>query len=99
MVTAVERDWLTTAEIAARHHVTRKTVTRWILNGVKAPSGERVRLLATKIANEWRVKEKDLDAYLDQLRSVAPEELGESEAQFRRRAADAQRRVMERLGG
>lgn len=93
-----DRDWLTTAEIAVLHLMKPESVVRWIRRGVKSPTGKRVWLLATKIGNGWRVSKTDLDAFLVALRSVAPEELGETEAQFQRRAADEQRRALAALG-
>jgi hypothetical protein len=94
----VERDWQTTDEIAAAIQTTRESVVRWINRGVKSPSGKRVYLAATKIGCEWRVKKTDLDAFLNAMRNVAPEELGETEAEFRRRAAHSKRRALEALG-
>lgn len=39
------------------------TLTRWIVSGVKARDGSRLRLKALKLPGGWRVRPEDLEAF------------------------------------
>jgi len=93
-----ERSWVTTRELSRSLSVAYDTVRRWIHIGAPSPSGKSVRLPATKLGRGYRIEKVDLDAFLDNLRSVAPEDLGETDAQLRRRLAREQQRTAELLG-
>jgi hypothetical protein len=63
-------DLLTISQICRRlpgargaRNVTPSTVTRWILLGCPARSGERVRLAATRAGSRWLIRLADLDAF------------------------------------
>lgn len=48
------------------------TVTRWIIQGCPARSGERVRLAATRVGGRWMVTEAALAEFFGALARTAP---------------------------
>lgn len=46
------------------------TVTRWILSGCPARSGERVKLAASRVGGRWLVSPSDLQAFFAALAST-----------------------------
>jgi hypothetical protein len=80
-------------------HVTPSTVTRWILAGCPARSGERVRLAATRCGSRWLIRPVDLDAFFTALKgdiADAPSSVPNPSAG--RRRAEAAGRELARRG-
>lgn len=102
---------LTPNQVATELDVTPEAVRDWLTYGVMVttPKGGRKRaaLRGRKIGGRWKITREDLDAFIDATMkasvnadAVVPEgEEKETEAQYRRRAKEAGRRVMAKLNG
>jgi hypothetical protein len=64
-------------------------MTRWILKGCPALSGERVKLKATRCGSRWLIDPADLTAFFETLAGTDPKSAATTPA----RRTDAQRRV------
>jgi hypothetical protein len=102
-------DLLTISQVCRRlpgargaRNITPSTVTRWILAGCPARSGERVRLAATRAGSRWLIRLADLEAFFAALRgtiSDAPHSPPPTRSQsVARRRAQAAGRELARRG-
>jgi hypothetical protein len=71
------------------------TVIRWILRGLQAPDGTRVRLAATRIGSRWYVDEPALEEFLRRMGLPADSHLVPDPRSQSRRKADAEAAVAE----
>ena len=58
-----EPKWLTTGQVGLRYEVGRDCVWDWINRGVQTPTGT-LRLKATRIGGQYKVRPADLDAFI-----------------------------------
>ena len=73
------------------------TLTRWILTGVKALDGRRVKLEAMRVGSRWLTSEAALQRFADALGAPAPSNPPSRTPTTRQRAsekADAELRAM-----
>lgn len=72
-------------------------VTRWIVQGIPARNGERVKLAAVRVGGRWMIRPDDLEAFFAALASTTPAaqpaKKRRTEAQ-RRRATEAAARAL-----
>lgn len=76
------------------------TLTRWILQGCTARTGQRIRLAATRAGQRWLVQEQDLTAFFAALGAdpeATPAPVTRTES-ARRKASDAAGRKLELAG-
>ena len=76
------------------------TVLRWILDGVKTPSGERVRLEAARIGSRWMTTAAAVQRFVE---ALTPRLDGDASPPprtptARKRASDRATKRLERLG-
>jgi hypothetical protein len=76
------------------------TLLRWILSGVKAPSGEVVRLEAIRLGGKWITSREALQRFAERLTPIlagSPPPTPRTQT-ARLRAADRAARELERVG-
>jgi hypothetical protein len=77
------------------------TILRWVLQGARSPSGERVRLEAVRLGSRWVTSREALQRFAERLTPQAHEDAPHPAPRTpasRRRAADRVGRELERLG-
>lgn len=76
------------------------TVARWIMEGVRAADGTRVRLPAFRVGSRWFVRPADLEAFLERLGAIPAPEPAPDPRSRRDRATAARSAIdeLERLG-
>lgn len=74
------RELITVGDVCARlpgsrgaKRVSPSSITRWILNGCPARTGERVKLRATRAGGRWLIDPEDLKAFFDRLGAEPPD--------------------------
>src|SRR5689334_20837076 len=77
------RKVLPTGRNGSRPHIS--TLMRWILDGVKSPNGETIRLRAARLGSKWVTSKEALSEFMD---ALTPE-IGEAQPTPR---ADSKRR-------
>jgi hypothetical protein len=80
--------------------VTLSCVLRWVLNGVKGPSCEKVRLEAIRVGSRWLTSREAIQRFADRLTprlDAASPALPRSAAQ-RQRASERAARELHRIG-
>lgn len=101
-------DLLTVSQVCRRlpgargaRHVTPSTVTRWILAGCPARTGQRIRLAATRAGSRWLIRPADLDDFFAALKgdiTDAPPSTPPTSPTAARRKAEAAGRELARRG-
>lgn len=81
--------------IPGRPHLA--TITRWRLDGILAPDGERVRLRATRVGGRHMTSQADIAAFLGRLNADPAADDPETEADIARRNRET-RQALAALG-
>ena len=110
-MSAVSERPLTLAQIAANipgargsKNLNPGTLTRWILQGCTARSGEKIRLAATRAGSRWLVQQADLDAFFAALAADPAAVLpvttprSETKAKKAKKSSQAAGRKLENMG-